>query len=109
MGSDANEPGRIDREGPQRRISIRQFFLSGDGRIMVASYTAPGDRFSIAKPSLWSDRPLPRLPTQGHDLAPDGKHAVAILEAAATGESETITVLLNFFDELRRRVPGGAM
>jgi hypothetical protein len=49
-----------------------------------------------------------RLPSQGHDLAPDGKHFVAILESAAPGESKSVSVLLNFFDELRRRVPGGA-
>ncbi len=43
------------------------------------------------------------------DLAPDGKRFAVILYADGTAEPVTqLTVLLNFFDELRRRVPTGA-
>ena len=40
-----------------------------------------------------------------YDLTPDGKRLAAIL---ASDEAQThLTVLFNFFDELRRRVPVG--
>jgi hypothetical protein len=47
-----------------------------------------------------------------YDLAPDGKRFAAVLNAGAgAGQdqrpTDSVTVLLNFFDELRRRVPAG--
>jgi hypothetical protein len=42
------------------------------------------------------------------DILPDGKRAVAILNRSATsGEQRSlhVTFLLNFFDEIRRRIP----
>jgi hypothetical protein len=44
-----------------------------------------------------------------YDPAPDGKHVVALLPADSPQEPQThVIFLLNFFDELRRRVPSGA-
>ena len=84
------------------------FFLSPDFRIMVASYTASGDTFVPGRPRLWSDRRLLRSPSQNYDLAPDGKRFAVVLAADGTAETFTqLTVLLNFFDELRRRLPLG--
>jgi hypothetical protein len=43
-------------------------------------------------------------------LAPDGKRFAVVLNADGTAHENTfthLTVLLNFFDELRRRVPAG--
>ena len=45
------------------------------------------------------------------DLAPNGKRfaMLAAPESAAPGQSSMhVTFLLNFFDELRRRIPSGA-
>lgn len=44
-----------------------------------------------------------------YDLAPDGKRLAAILADDANGEKPMtrLTCLLNFFDELRRKVPPG--
>ena len=46
----------------------------------------------------------------GFDLAPDGSR-VAVRVPVATGEASTredsVAVVLNFFDELRRRAPVG--
>lgn len=84
------------------------FFLSPDWRIMVVSYTVSGDTFVSGKPRLWSDKRLLRSPIQNYDLAPDGRRFAVVLAADGTAETLTqLTVLLNFFDELRRRVPGG--
>jgi hypothetical protein len=44
------------------------------------------------------------------DLAPDGKRFVVAPKPEATGRrkgSVHVTVLLNFFDELRRHIPAG--
>jgi Tol biopolymer transport system component len=84
------------------------FFLGSDRRIMMAAYTASGDNFVPGKPRIWSDKRLLDRPYDNYDLAPDGEHIAVVLHADGTAESKPqLTVLLNFFDELRRRVPGG--
>jgi hypothetical protein len=44
-----------------------------------------------------------------YDLAPDGKRLAACLADDASGDKPPtrLTFLLNFFDELRRKVPVG--
>lgn len=85
------------------------FFRSRNNQIMVVPYTVKGDLFVAEKPRLWSGRKLALTPTaRGFDVAPDGKHIVATLPAEYSEEQKTqhhVIFLLNFFDELRRRVP----
>jgi Tol biopolymer transport system component/predicted Ser/Thr protein kinase len=89
------------------------FYETLDNRIMAATYTAKGDSFAVDKPRLWSNTQIMDLfGTQiwNLDLSPDGKRFVVIPRPEATAEqkgSVHVTVLLNFFDELRRRVPTG--
>jgi serine/threonine-protein kinase len=88
------------------------FFLALDGRIMVADYATSRDSFVADKPRVWSQTALPyRSVYSPFDLAPDGKRFVVALYPRETAEEQksldTVTVLLNFFDELRRRVPAG--
>jgi serine/threonine-protein kinase len=84
------------------------FFLTPDWRIMVAGYTTNGSSFALGKPQLWCEKRLLRTPTQTYDLAPDGKRFAVVLAADGTAEPITqLTILLNFFDELQRRVPVG--
>jgi hypothetical protein len=78
---------------------------------MVADYTVQGDSFSlVGKPRVWSDVKL-FGPTYVHkDLAPDGKRFVIFHRPEAATDSKGnlhVTFLLNYFDELRRRAPGG--
>jgi len=78
---------------------------------MLVSYTAKGDTFSADLPRLWSTRrafvlysPL----TANIDLAPDGKRFAVILPPGQDAEPQPkthVVFLLNFSDELRRRVP----
>jgi serine/threonine-protein kinase len=87
------------------------FYESLDNHIMVAVYIASADSFAADKPRLWSNAQI-REPAgiRNLDLAPDGKRFVVSLRPEATGGqkgSVHVTVLLNFFDELRRRVPTG--
>jgi serine/threonine-protein kinase len=85
------------------------FFLGLDGHIRVASYTAKDDLFTVGKPQVWSSkRLLVRFGVCPYDLAPDGKRVAVVLYSDGTAELKpitSVTVLLNFFDDLKRRVP----
>jgi serine/threonine-protein kinase len=79
-----------------------------DYRIMVMDYTVNGDSFVPGKSRLWSDGQLFYPGTSNLDLAPDGKR-FAVLTPPETPPGERgsvhVTMLLNFFDELKRRIP----
>jgi Tol biopolymer transport system component len=72
-----------------------------DFSIMVASYSVAGDSFSPARPRQWNDQRV-----ESFDLMPDGKHIVMI-PTAEQKEATRATFLLNFMDDLQRRVPSG--
>ena len=83
-----------------------------DDHIMVAAYTVRGDSFMPRKPRLWSEKRLAKLsPPWSYDLGPSGKRVVALMPANGPEEEKVqqhhATFLLNFFDELKRRVPSG--
>jgi serine/threonine-protein kinase len=88
------------------------FFLGLDRRIMVAAYTVKGDSFLPGTPRVWSQQQIllnfTGGPFQPYALAPDGKRFAVILYPGATADHPNLlhlTFLLNFSDELRRRVP----
>jgi hypothetical protein len=74
---------------------------------MVASYQVRGDLFVSDKPRVWYDkRIITFASTSSYDPAPDGKRIVALMTVDTPQEPRThVIFLLNFFDELRRRVP----
>jgi hypothetical protein len=72
---------------------------------IIVSDSVKGDTFVAEKPRVWSAS----LGGPTWDVAPDGKRvAVVIAETAgqAPEQEHGIVMLLNFADELRRRVPG---
>jgi Tol biopolymer transport system component len=84
------------------------FFLGGDDRIMVVSYTVTGDSFVAAAPRPWSPTQILRDGVrQSFDVAPDGKRVVMFPRPTETKNEGSLhaTFLLNFFDEVRRRIP----
>jgi serine/threonine-protein kinase len=88
------------------------FFLSSEARIMVVDYTSKGDAFVAGKPRAWSEKRILFRESGGpfppYDLAPDGKRFAVLLYPDGTVEQQRViqlTFLLNFLDELRRRVP----
>jgi serine/threonine-protein kinase len=84
------------------------FYETADHRIMVLEYTVEGATFVPGKPRLWSDRQLFYAGTSNLDLAPDGKRFAVLMipESGSAGKGSVhVTVLLNFFDELRRKLP----
>ena len=104
----SNDGGFVPAWSPNGR---ELFFRSGDRRIMVASYTVKGDSFLVDQPRVWSEKRLANVGSIGlesYDIAPDGKR-IAALMPVETPEAEPaqnhVTFLLNFFDELRRKVP----
>ena len=66
-----------------------------------------GDSFVVEKPRVWFEKGIANFPsTRSYDPAPNGKRIVALMPADTPDESnDRVTFLLNFFDELRRRVP----
>ena len=64
------------------------------------------------KPRVWSDTPLGGIVNslKNVDLAPDGKRVVALIPADTPEGQKSqnhVTFLMNFFDEVRRKVPVG--
>jgi serine/threonine-protein kinase len=86
------------------------FFQAMDGRIMVLDYAVNGGSFVPGNPRLWCPKSLEFSAASRYDLAPDGKRFVVLLNTAAAEQeqkrTESVVVLLNFFDELRRRTQG---
>ena len=87
------------------------FFRSGDNRTMVAGYTAKGDSFVADQPKVWSEKQLAVFGITGNptcDAAPDGTRIAALMpvETPENQQAEShVIFLMNFFDELRRKVP----
>jgi hypothetical protein len=78
---------------------------------MVVDYTIKGNSFLIGTPRLWSKQQILLKETGGafqpYALAPDGKRFAVILYPDGTTEHQNplhLTFLLNFGDELRRRL-----
>ena len=88
----------------------RQLFFRNEesSRVMAVSYTVQGDSFVPDKPRVWLEKQLANFGTVvNYDLAPDGKRIAALMPADEPGEQKPrnqVTILQNFFDEVRRRV-----
>jgi serine/threonine-protein kinase len=77
-------------------------YTSSQG-MMVVSYTVSGDAFHPSRPQLWGAK---GKITDWFDLAPDGKRFLMVQDAETKQiDPPQLTLLLNFFDELRRRAP----
>jgi Tol biopolymer transport system component len=84
------------------------FFRTEDNQVMVSRYSVRGDSFVADVPQQWSERRLADIgPVTNYDVSPDGKRILAVMEAAPTDQNRAhhVVFLLNFFDELRRRLP----
>jgi serine/threonine-protein kinase len=84
-------------------------FATLDQRIMSVSYVAAGGSFRATAPRTWTnERHQLSGPTfmRNFALFPDGDR-VAFSKAADAGDqaSDPVVLALNFFDELRRKVP----
>jgi serine/threonine-protein kinase len=87
----------------------RELFYQGSDAIMVVGYAVKGSTFVPDKPHVWSDRPLFRpigTAESSYDLDPNGKRFAVFESTEAAQKADThVNLLLNFGEELRRRVP----
>jgi len=93
--------------GPTWSRSRRELLYRGDdARIMVAAYTVEGDSFRAEKPRVWSPG---LVPPRIYDLHPDGERVAVLMVSwdEAEARRDHVTLILNFFDELRRVAPVG--
>ena len=87
------------------------FYVNSGNRIMVARYTADEHSFTPEKPRQWSPAPLYRPAYNALwnlDIARDGRRFIALVPPESRSEEPNTvhaTILLDFFDELRRRLP----
>ena len=83
------------------------FFTTNDDRVMAVDCHAVGDTFVAGKPRLWSEtRMLHTAAWPVFDVSPDGKRLVTTPAPEEDRKGSLhLTFLLNFFDELKRRVP----
>jgi serine/threonine-protein kinase len=88
------------------------FYRTEDQRIMVANYAVKGDSFIPQRPRQWYGKRIANIGNAKNlDLALDGKRFVVLMPAEAAEERERqshVTLVMNFFDEVRRRVAGQA-
>jgi Tol biopolymer transport system component len=88
------------------------FYLNYDRRIMVVPYKVSGEALVPEKPRVWADQQISDIlrPSPNFDIAPDGKRFIVLLHPNLIDEqrnSPKLTILLNFTDELRRRLLAG--
>jgi Tol biopolymer transport system component len=84
------------------------FYRTEDQRIMVANYAVKGDSFIPERSRQWYGKRIANVGNNWNlDLAPDGRRFVVLMPAESTEERESqsrVTLVMNFFDEIRRRV-----
>ena len=90
------------------RTTRELFFLGSDDRIMVANYEIEGASFIPGKPRQWTATQVLRDGVRlSFDVTPDAKRVVVFPRPPETQTEGSLhaTFLLNFFDEVRRRLP----
>jgi serine/threonine-protein kinase len=87
------------------------FYRTEDQRIMVTNYTVKEGKFLADKPRVWFAKQLANMGlTINYDLAPDAKRFAVVMPAQAQEPQEKqshVTLVTNFFDEVRRRESAG--
>jgi serine/threonine-protein kinase len=85
------------------------FYLASDGHLMVVDYQAKGDLFAAGTPRAWTDTTFNTTLSwfAPYDLSPDAKRVLFVPHFSDSGDKGSVHVelVLNFFDELRRRIP----
>jgi Tol biopolymer transport system component len=85
------------------------FYQSSDGRLWSVAVHTSGQSFSAGKPQPWGSAAVARTGGfMSFDIAGDGRRFLGFPTSASASEDKSgvhVQVLLNFFDELKRRVP----
>lgn len=82
------------------------FWHFGAKELMATSYKVRGDSVFFGEPHVWLGNIAAFSTTRSYYPAPDGKRIVALTPAENANEAHGgVVFLLNFFDELNRRIP----
>jgi serine/threonine-protein kinase len=87
------------------RTANEIFYTTNDHRVMVARYSIRNGEFVTGAPRPFSSQQLSSIGViANYDLSADGKSVVALVPAVRSGQRERdhVSVVVNFFDELRR-------
>jgi Tol biopolymer transport system component len=99
---DGNSAPRWSRDG--KRLFYFQF--RAPRQLMAESFESHGNSLVTGKPRVWSREIAKFAATGSYDPCPDGKRIIVLLPADTPQQPhDRVIFLLNFFDELRRRVP----
>src|SRR5262249_37660894 len=86
------------------------FYRAEEGQVMVASFVVKDNVFVADPPRIFSEKRLANMPLIGsYDVASDGR-IVGLFpsdEPLSERTQNHVTFLLNFADEIRRRVGTG--
>jgi Tol biopolymer transport system component len=83
------------------------FYAAPDNHIMVSSYSLNGSSFAADKPRLLPDsRFSPRIAGRSFDVHPDGDRFALVKASATEVRRNHVTLIFDFFEELRRRSSG---
>jgi eukaryotic-like serine/threonine-protein kinase len=85
----------------------RELFYDSGDEIMAVNYAVNGDSFVPEKPRVWASK---LGDVRGFDVSPDGKRVAVVMPVETpegTKPHHEVTIIFNFLDELRRRVPAG--
>ena len=92
------------------RTRMELLYGTEGGEIMVTSYTAAGGSFRSERPVPWSDVHFQweGFGSSTFDLHPDGERLALRLARDDSGDApDSVVVVFNFFDELRRLTAEG--
>ena len=109
---DSGGKWRVSNSGGRTPVWSRQggeLFFNTPSGVMAAKYTATSDSFAPEKPRVWYGKPLAGFGgLNSFVVSPDGKRILVMIPAESTERRQAanhVVLLINFFDELRRRVP----
>jgi hypothetical protein len=90
----------------------KRLFFDRQGRMMAVDVSATATALAAGTPRQWAEWAIPwpdeRYAQRNVDLAPDGKRMLVLQRSggpALAGSRTAATLLVNFFDELRRLAP----
>jgi len=75
------------------------------GRQMYAVNVTLKPEFRAGEARLLYEGPYPDVPGFGFDITSDGQHFLRLANEDFLKPTASLTVITNFFDELRRHVP----
>lgn len=82
------------------------FFKDASSRIQAVAYTVKGDTLAAEKPRIWAERRLSEFPDPVFTMTADGKSSIALVDAGSEKPETHLRVIVNFGEEIRRRVSG---